>query len=170
MRRRLYFLLPNVSRAKNIFNHLLLARIDDNHIHFLARDGMDLKDLPEATLGQRSDLWHGVELGLFVGGLTGLFAGLFVFYYTDSMTGIGVAVVPFLSILGALFGTWSSSLISLSVPNTQLKRFRSAIDRGKILLMVDVPKERLDEIKKLMHKQNPEAKLKGTDPMMPAFP
>jgi len=170
MRRRLYFLLPNVNRAKNIFNHLLLARIDDNHIHFLARDGLDLKDLPEATLGQKSDLWHGVELGIFVGGLTGFFAGLFIFKYTDSMTGFGVSIVPFLSILGALFGCWASSLVSLGVPNTQLKRFRGAIDRGKILVMVDVPKERVDEIKKLMHKQNPEAKQKGMDPMMPVFP
>lgn len=170
MRRRLYFLLPSVTRAKSIFNHLLLARIDDNHIHFLARDDVDLKDLPGATLGQRSDLWHGVGLGIFVGGLTGLFAGLFIFKYTSSMTDFGISVVPFLSILGALFGTWSSSLVSLSVPNTQLKRFRGAIDRGKILMMVDVPKERVDAIKKLMHKQNPEAKQKGMDPMMPAFP
>lgn len=170
MRRRLYFLLPNVSRAKNIFNHLLLARIDDNHIHFLARDDVDLKELPQATLGQRTDLWHGVELGLIVGAVTGLVAGFVIYKYTSVMAGFGVSVMPFLALLGALFGTWSSSLVSLSVPNTQLKQFRGPIEKGKILVMVDVPKERVDEIRKLMRKQNPEAKQKGMDPMMPAFP
>ena len=76
MRRRLYFLLPNVARARQVVDELLLARVDDHHIHVMARDGVDLGDLPRANLLQRSDFVHGIEIGLSVGGVTGILAGL----------------------------------------------------------------------------------------------
>jgi len=76
MRRRIYFLLPNVGSARQVVNELLLARIDDHHIHVMAREGIALGDLPQANLLQRSDFVHGVEIGLSVGGATGIVAGL----------------------------------------------------------------------------------------------
>jgi hypothetical protein len=76
MRRRLYFLLPNVPRARQVVDELLLARIDDHHIHVMAREGTPLGDLPKANLLQRSDFVHGMEIGLSVGGATGIIAGL----------------------------------------------------------------------------------------------
>ena len=35
--RRLYFLIPTVDSAKNIVDELLLARIEQRHIHIAAR-------------------------------------------------------------------------------------------------------------------------------------
>ena len=48
MRRRLYFVHPNIEVARNVFNTLLLARIEERHMRFLARDNSELGDLPEA--------------------------------------------------------------------------------------------------------------------------
>ncbi len=42
MRRRLYFLVPDVKRAREMFRDLLLARIEERHIHFLGREGTAL--------------------------------------------------------------------------------------------------------------------------------
>ena len=42
MRRRLYFVLPDVKSAETIERELLLAKIEDSHIHFLAKDGINL--------------------------------------------------------------------------------------------------------------------------------
>jgi hypothetical protein len=56
MRRRLYYLLPNVAVARNTMDDLLLARIDEGHIHFLAKPGVDLSNLHEANLLQSSDI------------------------------------------------------------------------------------------------------------------
>jgi len=39
MRRRLYFLLPDLGSAIQTANDLLLARIEDSHMHFLAKRG-----------------------------------------------------------------------------------------------------------------------------------
>jgi hypothetical protein len=59
MRRRLYFLLPDVESARRIADDLLLARVDDRHMHFLARRGTDLGELHEAGYLMKSDLLHG---------------------------------------------------------------------------------------------------------------
>ena len=50
MRRRLYFLLPDLAAAKQVVDDLLLARIGIRHTHVLARRGSDLDDLPEANI------------------------------------------------------------------------------------------------------------------------
>lgn len=34
MRRRLYFMLPNVPSARALLDELLLARIEEGHMHF----------------------------------------------------------------------------------------------------------------------------------------
>jgi len=48
MRRRLYFVLPNLSSARKVAEDLLLALIEQRHMRFLARRDMELGDLHEA--------------------------------------------------------------------------------------------------------------------------
>ena len=54
--RRIYFLVPDIPMAKRIVDELLLARIEERHLHVLAKRGMPLENLPEASLLQKSDL------------------------------------------------------------------------------------------------------------------
>ena len=76
MRRRLYFMVPDVRRARLIRDELLLARIEDNNITLMAMDGVPLTGLHEASILQKSDFVHGAETGLAVGGGIGILAGL----------------------------------------------------------------------------------------------
>jgi hypothetical protein len=62
--RRLYFLLPSLSMTNQVVDELLLKRIDDHHIHVVAKEGIPLGDLPEANLLQKSDFIPAVERGL----------------------------------------------------------------------------------------------------------
>ena len=71
---------------------------------------------------------------------------------------------------GTAFGAWTSTLIGLSTPNATLKRFEADIEAGKILLMVDVPVNRVEEIEEMLARRHPEAVDKGVEPSMPAFP
>jgi hypothetical protein len=57
-----------------------------------------------------------------------------------------------------------------SAPNSRLKPFRRDIERGEILMMVDVPRWRVDEIEKLLQRTHPEAHLGGVEPTIPAWP
>ncbi len=170
MRRRLYFVLPDVKRAEAAFNELLLARIEERHIHFLARGGTSLQDLPEATMLQKSDEIHGLWLGLIVGGLTGALAGVVVLTFPPSGLVMGLGVILVTSIIGAIMGVWVSGMIATGVPNTFLARFTGEIERGKILMMVDVPKHKVEEITDMIREHHPHADVRGRDPSIPAFP
>lgn len=170
MRRRLYFVLPDLKSAETIQRELLLARIDAGHIHFLARDGINLGQLSVANLLQRSDLIHGLGVGLIAGGLTGMLSGLGIALYPELGSLVGMGAVLLLAVFGALVGAWASGMIAVSIPNSRLKGFQRAIDAGRILLMVDVPYRRVAEIRRLIESHHPEAKVGGQDTHIPAFP
>ncbi|HKB84406.1 MAG TPA: hypothetical protein VKD04_14535 [Burkholderiales bacterium] len=78
MRRRLYFLLPNVASAEQTLRDLLLARIEVSRTHCLARRGMRLGDLPEANFLQKTDVIHGAGTGVVLGGFLGVIGGALV--------------------------------------------------------------------------------------------
>ena len=73
--RRIYFLVPDIATTKLIVDELLLARIEERHIHVIAKRGTELEDLPEASLLQKSDFIPAVERGLALGGSVGALAG-----------------------------------------------------------------------------------------------
>lgn len=75
-----------------------------------------------------------------------------------------------IGLLGAGMGAWLGGMIGMDVDNTQVREFQSAIEKGEILVLVDVPKTRVDEIKQLVWKHHPEADFEGTEPTIPAFP
>jgi uncharacterized membrane protein YeaQ/YmgE (transglycosylase-associated protein family) len=170
MRRRLYFLLPAVKHTRSVFNELLLARIEDRRVHVLAREGTDLGDLPEATLWQKSDTIHGIEVGLIAGGATGAVAGVIAMLFPPAGVVMGLWIVLAVSIMGAAVGGWVSGIIGTDVPNTQLKQFYREVEKGKILMMVDVPKDRVAEITRVVKRDTPQADARGMEPTMPAFP
>ena len=93
MRRRLYFLLPDVASARQTANDLLLARVEDRHMRFLAKRGTDLGELHEASYVQKSDLMHGAGIGLGLGGVGGLLLGLVIVTYPPHGTNPQLIVV-----------------------------------------------------------------------------
>ena len=170
MRRRLYFLLPDVASTERTVNDLLLARIEDRHMHVLAQRGTDLGKLHEASTVQKSDLIHGAEVGMIVGALGGLAVGLFIVLTPPEGMRLEFITVLITCAVGAIFGAWASSLIGASVPNSRLKHFYPEIEAGRVLLMVDTPPSRIDEIRELVHRRHPEATGGEVEPTMPAFP
>lgn len=170
MRRRLYFVLPDVSSAKQTVDDLLLARIEERHMHFMAKPGTDLGDLHPASILQTSDIVHGAENGLVVGGIAGVVTGLVVLAFPPEGVSLQLVTVLLTAMFGAGFGVWVSSMIASSVPNSRLKDFEQDIASGKLLLMVDVPVTRVDDIHALLSKRHPEATHRGQEPTIPAFP
>jgi uncharacterized membrane protein len=169
--RRLYFVLPDVDTAQQVERDLLLAKIEDRRMHFLGKRGTDLKDLPEASLGQKTDLFHGMRVGLVAGGATGTCVG-FILYQFPSLIGVSldVGIVAILALAGAIFGAWASSMIGSSTPNVRLKEYEKTMEEGHILLMLDVPKERVDEVREIIRSHHPEVEDHGLDPDIPRFP
>ena len=170
MRRRLYFLLPDLRSANVVHNELLLARIEERHMHVLAREDVSLDGLPEANLMQKSDLIHGLQMGMYIGGVMGIFLSTLALSLGMIVPGLEILSVTSMVFGGACFGSFAASLIAVNVRNTRLKDFHPAIAKGQILYMVDVPNSRLDEIRTLITGHHPEADMRGIDPRIPAFP
>lgn len=167
--KRIYFLIPNIEIAKKIVDELLLVRIDERHLHVLAKRGTELGDLPEANLLQKSDFIPALEQGLAIGGFTGLVSGAVALALTGGPIVIGGTILA-TSIAGACVGAVVSSMIGSSIGNRQIKQFSEAIDKGEFLMMVDVPKRRVEEIEQVVKQHHPQTRLGGTEPIIPAFP
>jgi hypothetical protein len=170
MKRRLYVVVPDMASAIQTANDLLLARIEDRHMHFLGKSGMSLGVLHEASVLQKSDVRHALFLGAGLGALGGMVLAVYLRLNPigDITFGAGTFLLSMLG--GTAFGAWTSTLIGLSTPNSELKRFESEVEAGKILLMVDVPVARVEEIEELIARRHPEAVDKGIEPSIPAFP
>jgi len=170
--RRLYFLIPSIDSAKTIVDELLLARIEQRHIHIAAADHHALieANLPEANLLQESDFVPAVERGLAIGGATGILAGVAAVALPGVGLALGGGAILGIGLAGAGMGAWLSSMIGISAPSSRLTEFEEAIKEGGLLMMVDVPKTRVDEITDLIKKHHPEAEIEGTEPVIPAFP
>lgn len=168
--RRLYFLVPSVESARKINDELLLARVEERHIHIIAKEGTAMEDLPEASLAQKSDVIPALQRGVAIGGVTGVLAGIVAVTFPPAGLVLGGGAILGIGLAGAGFGALMSTMIGVNVSNTRIQQFQEAIESGELLMMVDVPKERIDEIDELVKKHHPEAKIEGTDPTIPAFP
>lgn len=157
MRRRLYFMLPDSGSARAMLDEMLLARIEVRYIHFLARRGTLPADLPEANVLQKTDIVHGAQLGVVIGGVAGTVGGLLVVLFPPGGTSLELVTVLIAALLGSLFGAWASSMAASAVPNSKLKAFHPDIEQGKVLMMVDVPMRRVQEISGLAMRRHPEA-------------
>jgi len=170
MRRRLIYVLPDVASARRMMDDLLLARIEERHIHFLANAGIPMTGLHEASLLQKSDLVHGAQTGMLVGAGLGCAAGVAIALTLESPGGLPLIIVLVATVAGALFAAWVSSMIGSSISNSRLKPYQQAMEAGRILLLVDVPHHRVDDVRERLAAIHPEAEDRGIDPHVPAFP
>jgi len=170
MKRRLYFLLPDIETARKVVEKLLLARVTEHDMYVVAREDAHTRDLPEAGVGQTSDLAASAERGVAAGGVTGVLAGLTAMAFPPAGIAIGGGIVAATGLAGAGFGAWMSSMIGIRHNNARIQEYEQAIADGQVLMMVDIPKDRIDEIEHTVKDNYPKAEIAGTDPHKPAFP
>ncbi len=168
MKRRLYYLLPDHSTARNIVNELLLARIPFKQMHIMAKDDSEMSDLPAASMLQTSDIVRAMELGLVIGGITGTCAGIAFSLISVTLFSTG-GLILICALAGAIIGSWAAGMIGINVPSTRLKSFTSKIDNGELLMMVDISKDKINEVSELVT-SHINVKSEGFEPKIPAFP
>jgi alanine dehydrogenase len=106
-----------------------------------------------------------VERGIVLGGTTGLLAGLVGLRFA----GFAIAGGSVLGILmaSATIASLAAGLIGMSLGNSRLKKFEEEIEQGKLLVLLDVPKEQIENIRRLVIKHHPEAEFEGIEPILP---
>jgi len=169
-RMRLYFMLPDVASANATANELLLARIEDRRMHFLARRGTNLGELHEASMLQKTDIRHGAAVGLMGGAVLGIVAGGLVLLFPPTAEPMRLITILATTLIGAVLGMWMSSMAASAIPNTHLVRFQEDIEKGGVLMMVDVTRHERERVEDIVTTLHPEATAHGYEPSIPAFP
>jgi hypothetical protein len=170
MKRRIYWLMPDLASARRAMRDLLQARVEVAHIHFAGPEGMDMTGLHTANVWQTSDVVHAAKTGWTLGTACGIAAGLvaaLLFPLVGEEPEWGFAAL--VGVLGGVVGAWSASMVGISIPSPRLQRFEGAIAQGQILLMVDLPPLRVREIEQLLQTAHPEARFEGEEGQIPAF-
>jgi hypothetical protein len=159
MKRRLYFLFSDAPAARAAVRDLGSIGVDRVYMHTVAREDIDLSDLPPATERQRRDLLKRVERTLWDGNLAvfGLaFAGLIISLGYDNLAGMVFSgAVMIVSLV-------SGTLFAMRTPTTHLDEFHSALHHGEVLLMVDVTRDCMEDVEEYMRRLHPDAVTGGS--------
>ena len=74
------------------------------------------------------------------------------------------------ALFGAVLGVWMGSMAATAVPNSRLRQFDDPLARGKVLMVVDVPYEKVDRIREIVAARHPEVLATLQETRYPAFP
>ena len=146
MTERLAILSDDVEDAIAVVDTLRAKNYEDDDIYVITKDDIILEDLPEADPRQYSDLFPAMKRGAGIGGALGLFGGLLMATVPPAGIAVGGAAITAMAAGGAAFGAWTSSLVGISIPNTELEAFHKAIENGKTLILVDVEEDKADSV------------------------
>jgi hypothetical protein len=146
------------------------AGIEDSSLMVIARHDIQLDELRTASI-DKTDAVPGLERGLALGGIVGTLAGLLVLAVEEVGVALGGAALPLFALFGVGAGGLAGFLAGASVRSSRLRRFEQAIDQeGRILLLIDVPQDRVDAMEKLMKSEIPGIEFAGLEPHAPVIP
>jgi len=158
MLRRVYYIIPNAAHARRVVDELQAAGIERGQMHACSKAGRQVPGLPDATEAQGRDRVGALEKPLWNADLTlfGLAAVGLMLAATAGSVGWMLGALGVM--LGAyVFGRW----FAIKVHHAHLSAMRVPLAHGEVVLMVDVPKERVREIDLLVGCHHPEAGVGG---------
>jgi hypothetical protein len=156
---RLYVVLPDQQVCKVLVLELQRQGVPEHHLHVVARLDQSLEGLPEAGVWQKTELAHGIEWGVGLGGVAGLIGGLLAVTFPPAGLVLGGGAVLAGSVAGAGVGGVITAMLASHEHNHVLDHFQREISRGKLLLMVDMAHGEIGRVRALIEKQHPQAEI-----------
>jgi len=158
MERRLYFTFPRPTQARRVVDELVASGVTRSAVHVIARDDAGLEDLPAATPAQRHDrvwtlerLYWNANLVLFFVSLLGLLAALYAGHLPATVSAVAVMILTFVT--GERFAA--------RLPHAHLDEQRIPLRHGEVIVMVDVPADRVHEVEAMVSRRHPEVGVGG---------
>ncbi len=156
--RRLYLLFPGRKFADQAVADLQALGADREHIHTVAKQGVDVTGLPAATVRQKNDLLARLDHWFWDLNLLLFFFALALFAIAVWLTSWGWAA-GWLLVMGLTF--LLGNHFAKHVPHAHMTECQTALRHGEILLMVDVPRWRVATVEKAIRRQHPEVEVGG---------
>jgi len=157
--RRLYVLMPDAESCKRMVDEIEATGIPEHHLHVLASLAQRLEGLPEASVWQKTEIAHSIAWGVGLGGVAGLVGGVLTVVFPPAGLVLGGGALLAGVAAGAGLGGAISAILGSHEHSHTLDRFRREISAGRLLLMVDAPRRRVDEIRQMILRHHPEAEI-----------
>ncbi len=148
MKTRHVFSTPDVSTAKAAIDAALGAGIDRDDLSLIARSDIELDVIPDDLKEAGTDFMPAALRGTGYGAVAGLLAGLAAVVATP--LGVTLAGAAIMAAGGAAVGGWAASIVGGALPDPVRRDFDDQISAGKILLVIDAPKEILEQVEPLL--------------------
>lgn len=161
--KRLCFLSPDLDHTRKVVDDLKADGIPEKHIYVLAKHDTELEDLPDEG-PEMDDFLPAYERGITFGGAAGLLAGLLALAFPPARIVVGGGAVLLITLFGAGLGGFMSALAGASFSSSRLSEFHDAIEDGKILVMADVPRDKIDHYEALIRQADPDVEVLGIEP------
>ena len=161
--KRLFYLVDSIDSVDEISDDLHAHGVTDWRFHIISKDeaGLFRHHLHTASVLDRTDLPRFVERGVLIGAL----AGVLVVGTLSLIVGLNLPMGAWIALFAfaVVAGGWLAGFGGIQSENYRIRRFHDDIEAGKYLVMVDVSKRDLQEMKRLMGERHPEAALQGED-------
>ena len=167
--KRLCFISPNEDHTRRVVGVLKEHDIPEKHIYLVAKEGLKLEDLPDEG-PEKDDFLPAYERGLAFGGTAGAAAGLFALAFPPAGVVVGGGAALLITLFGAGLGGFATGLAGSAFPSSRLQEFEEEMEEGKILVLVDVPKEEVKQYEELIRREDPAVEIYGTEPTAPVIP
>jgi len=150
MKRRLYYLADHLDTADRVAAILARQGLSEWRLHVLSRDeaGVYKHHLHDASPLLTRDIWRqggrGALLGFVMGIIaTALIIGVFGFFRNH----IAVASIVIIGLV-TMHGAWIGGLTGINHENYKIRRFHDDIERGRVLLMLDLATAERDRVQR----------------------
>ena len=153
--RRYYLLFDSKDECREAVDVLESTGLSEFRLHAIGGIAQRLDGLPKANVWQRTELAKGIVTGLLFGGAAGFCGGMLVVKFPPPGLELGMSTVILMSGLGALFGLLVNALTKSQEHNRRLDRFRRDLEKGRILLLADLPTSRSDALFAAVREQCP---------------
>lgn len=159
--KRLFYLVDSIDSLDEISDDLHKRGITDWRFHIVSKDeaGLYTHRLHSASILDRTDLPRFVERGMILGALFTLV--LIVPMALWGVFGLPTSAYVAMGAFAIIAGGWIGGFGGINGDNYRIRKFHRDIEDGRHLVMVDVPKSDVAEMKQLMTKNHPEARLQG---------
>jgi len=167
--KRLCFLSPDIEHARAVVHDLKADGIAETHIYVIAKLGTPMQGLPDEG-SEADDFLPAFERGIAIGGSAGILLGVLALSIPPAGIVVGGGAVLLAGVMGASLGGLLTGMAGAAFPNSRLQTFEDEIEAGKVLVMVEVPMDRVTHTNELIMRLDPEVEIDGFEPPAPLIP
>jgi hypothetical protein len=161
----MYYLAPTLVSTHQISDDLHDVGIDDWYVHVICKDeaGLSNEKLHSSNWLETTDLLRDGFIGANIGFILGVLIAGGLLLFAPFGSEIPTIAYFFMVAVSTGFGAWVGGLTGIDSENQKLRRFHTAIEEGKYLVLIYARKGQGQKIKKMMQQRHPESRHAATD-------